>query len=271
MLLRATALRYDNVEQDVITAMPVVPETTNPDPFINNPEHRAIARLDRAILYFPHLAVGGGYGSSFLLLNPASTPVVATLEFFGSDGTPLALLIEGVPRTTYSVPLAARQVARVDSAGSSDGIRWGWARLTASERVYWDTIGGSVVLQAERNGSIASEASVPSATLMTNFATYVDGTGAAEAGIAVANPRDTAVTLTFTLRDSTGVVLAGPLAREVPARGHLAQFVTQIFPGASGVEGTLAVQAGAPVAGIGLRYESVDRPIFTTVPVFPLR
>lgn len=270
-LLRAAALRYDNPAQDVLTAMPVVAETTNPDPFVNNPEHKAIARLDRTTLYFPHLADGGGYRSSFLLLNPASAPVTATLEFFASNGSPLALPINGTSRTTHTVQLAARQVARIDTAGSSEEIKWGWARLTASERIYWHTLGGSVILQAVRDGSIASEAGVSSSVLMSNFATYVDGTGSAEAGIAVANPRDTAVTLAFTLRDSSGALLAGPMVRDVPARGHLAQFVTQIFPGASGIEGTLAVQASAPVAGIGLRYESVERPIFTTVPVVPVR
>jgi hypothetical protein len=74
--------------------------------------------------------------------------------------------------------------------------------------------------------------------------------------------------VTFTLRDSSGAALAA-VQRVVPARGHLAQFATQLFPGVGGVEGSLVVQSAAPVAAVGLRYESVERSIFTTVAVVP--
>jgi hypothetical protein len=97
--LRAAAIRYDNADRDVLTTLPVVQVTTNPDLEINNPAHRAIGRLQQSTLYFPHVADGGTYQSTFLLVNPSPAPVTATLEFFASDGSPLALPIGGVLRT----------------------------------------------------------------------------------------------------------------------------------------------------------------------------
>jgi hypothetical protein len=189
--LRAAAIRYDNADRDVLTTLPVVQVTTNPDLEINNPAHRAIGRLQQSTLYFPHVADGGTYQSTFLLVNPSPAPVTATLEFFASDGSPLALPIGGVLRTQYPVQLAAQQVARIATDGSSASIKWGWARAVAAERIYWHAFGGSVVLQTIQEGRITSEAGVPASIPASNVATYVDATGSAEAGIAVANPGST--------------------------------------------------------------------------------
>lgn len=57
----------------------------------------------------------------------------------------------------------------------------------------------------------------------------------------------------------------------LPARGHIAQFFTQLFPMGRGLEGTLELQTnGASVSGVGLRYENSDRTVFTTTPVILL-
>ena len=263
------ALRYDNPEHDVLTSLPVVYVSKNPDVDVRNPLHVAIPRRERAVLYFPHVADGGTYRTAFLLMNPSAERVTATLQFFAGDGTPLALPIAGAARTQYVVDLAAWQVARIETDGSSESIKWGWARVTGSERIYWSALGGSAILQTVADGRITSEARVPSTPAASRISTYVDSNGTSEAGVAVANPNGDAANVTFTLYDESGAALVAA-QRLVPGTGHLAQFVTQLFPGIGNVEGTLVVEADRAVTSIGLRYESVARSIFTTVPVFRL-
>jgi hypothetical protein len=88
-----------------------------------------------------------------------------------------------------------------------------------------------------------------------------------ESGIAVSNPNDTSVAATFLVRDANGDVLAST-AHTLPARGYLAQFVRQLFPGFAEFEGTIDVETnGGPLAGVGIRYDNPGASVFTLTPV----
>lgn len=265
MLLRTAALRYG--DQGTLTAMPIVAARNNPeDDWGKTPDHKTISRPEAVTLHFPHVADGGGYRSSFLLMNPANAPVTATLDFFASDGSPLSLPIGGTGRTWHVVQLGAAQSLRVDTDGTSPAIRWGWARVTTNVREYWHEFGGGVVLRAAADGRTLSEALISPVVLASHITTYVDSLRSTESGVALANPNTAAATALFRLRNEAGDPIA-ETAREVPAHGHLAQFATQLFPDIGEFEGTLEVETNRPVAGVGLRYESVDRSVFTTLPV----
>jgi hypothetical protein len=87
-------------------------------------------------------------------------------------------------------------------------------------------------------------------------------------GVAIA-ATDSAVNLTLTLRDSGGwIVQNGQISVRLPANGHLAKFIDEIFPNVDvrNLAGTLTVVSdSAPITGVGL--EMGTRPgEFTVLP-----
>jgi sugar lactone lactonase YvrE len=270
-ILRAVALRYDNAAQDVFTTIPVV--SIDPDPnevTASDPTHRQIPRSVATTLYYPQVVDGGTYRTNFILVNPSDTATTATMSFFADDGTPLSLPIDGTPRTSLAVPLGARAVARVITDGTSSGIKAGWARVTTPPALYWKSIGGSAIFQTV-DGRITSEAGVSSSPLASHFMTYVDSRGFAQSGVAVSNPNNTSVNVTFNLRDTSGTVV-GSATKTLPAMGHTAQFFTQLFPqGFDEFEGTLELLTnGASISGVALRYDNPNLSVFATMPLIPI-
>ena len=94
-------------------------------------------------------------------------------------------------------------------------------------------------------------------------------------GLAVQNADEKTVLVELTLLDAQGEELLGqsPVTIEIPARGHMARFVDELFsiPASPLFVGTLTavVQSGA-VAAIALE-QGPEPGEFTTLPVAPLR
>jgi len=210
------------------------------------------------------VADGGSYRTNFILVNSTDTATTATLEFFSNDGTPLALPVGGTARTSQTVLLAARSVERLVTDGTSTGTTVGWARVTAPI----GGIDGSAIFQTVVNGTITSEAGVSASPAASRFATYVDSLGPAESGLAVSNPNNTNVNVTFNLRNSSGEIVAST-TRTLTPFAHFAQFFTQLFPtGFEEFEGTMeAVTTGGSVSAVALRYDNPGGTVFATTPV----
>jgi hypothetical protein len=238
----ASSLRYDNSASDVVTAMPIV------------------ANEMATTFYYPHIADGGKYRTNFILLNPSTSATTATLEFFGDEGTPLSLSIGGVQRSTYSVPLPANGVDHFVTDGTAPEAKMGWVRVTSPV-----PIGGSAIFQRVVDGRIVSEAAVPPAPFAAHFTTHVDTRGSAQSGLAICNPNPFSVAATFNVRDSSGQIVAST-TRTLEAFAHVA-FLTDVRE----LEGTLEIQTnGAPLSGVGLRYDNPNGTVFTTMPVITI-
>jgi len=242
--LAAVALRFDNPTADVFSTIPVLVDEPN------------------TTLYFPQVADGGGYRTNFILVNPSGTPTSATLAFFANDGTPLALPIGGVLKTSHSVPLNAKGVSRFVTDGSSSAINAGWVKVTCPV-----AITGSSIFQTRFNNLILSEAGVGSSPLAQHLAAYVESSDSTQSGLAICNPNSSVATLTLNLRNSSGDIVAAT-SITLPANGHLAKFVTEWFPRGFGeFEGTLEVLAAAAVSAVALRYDNPQQNVFATLPV----
>ncbi|MBI4472717.1 MAG: NHL repeat-containing protein [Acidobacteria bacterium] len=262
----AVALRYDNPAADVFTTIPVVFHVE--DPSREPTAHPYLRPVRTTTLYFAQVADGSTYRTNFILVNPTNSAAAATLEFYSDTGSPLSLPIGGTQRTTYQVSLAARGVARIATDGTSSGIAAGWARVTSAT----EGIGGSAIFQTVTDARIASEAGVSASSAATRFAAYVDTLGFADSGVALSNPDNSNVNVTLNLRNPAGQLVAST-TRTLPAMGHLARMVTQLFPsGFDEFEGTLEVLAsGGPVTGVALRYDNPGGTIFSTTPIVVIR
>ncbi len=242
----AVALRYDNPAQDVFSTTPVLPD----DKMANT-------------LYFPQVADGEGYRTTFLMVNPsAGSSTAVKLEFLGSGGSPLSLPIGGQYYTGLSLTLGPGAVSSLRTDGNSPFTRVGWARVTGAAPV-----GGAALLQLLDASQIQSEAAVASSLAATRFSLQVDSSGFAASGVALCNPGEATVVVRARLWNEAGRVV-GAASFPLWPGGHIARFFTEWFPeGFAGFEGVLEISASTPIAAIALRYDNEAADVFSTIPV----
>jgi hypothetical protein len=222
-----------------------------------------------------HFASGGGYKTSFTLVNTGTTAATARLSFFDDNGAPVTLPL-GLPQTGTTLPsaptfeqtIAAGATLIVESEGPSTlaGIT-GSAQLQTSGNVS----GFALFRRLPTEGARQQEAVVPLET--RNGSSYIlayDNTGGYVYGIAVANNSDQAANIAVTIRDAkTGAVTGSSHTITLPAKGHEAFLLTDAahgLPETANTSGTLefSTSAAGQISVLGLRFNSDAA--FTSVP-----
>ena len=208
---------------------------------------------------FPHIAIGGGWGTVLSLVNPSPVAVTATVAFRGNNGSPLSLLVtttqQGVAITsstsTVNATIGANAtllIATEDQASSQ--LTRGWADIRST-----GPVGGYAVFRSSPSLGVAIEGSVP---LQTQFPAAItipfDNSAGFVTGIAVANQATTSSGITFTAWDESGNEL-GSQTVQVPAGGHMELLPTQP-PLTAGKRGLIKLQgpAGGGFSAVALRF-----------------
>ncbi len=215
-----------------------------------------------------HLTSGGGWETSFAVVNlgPASTSM--SLNFFGDSGSPLNLPItypqsSAAPANVPSVnqTLASNAMLLLDTNPPDVPLSEGWANLTS---------GGDVnAYEIFHYGPSGQEAVVPMQTAGGgSYLVVYDNTSLVNTlgtGVAIANGANQPASVPFVINDDTGTLIAnGSLS--VPALGHTAFTLSDQYPATAGKRGTLSftkpLQGQISVLGIRSNGNS-----FTTIPV----
>ena len=213
-----------------------------------------------------HIAAGGGWLTTFVLVNTGVSAASAQLSFFGDSGAPLALPLFAPQTNTTSAAtsaitstLAAGQtlVIQSNSAGT-DALQTGSAQLTTN-----GSVSGYVIFRYQTNGQ---EAVVPLES--RNAGAYViafDNTSNTATGIAVNNASGTAVTIPAVIRDSTGAQI-GTGSVPLAGNGHSSFDLATQFPVTNSIMGTIEFDtpSGASIGALGIR--SPAALTFTTLP-----
>ena len=259
--LAATAIQLGGIGQ--FTTLPVVSVTPLPT---------------GETIHFSQFANGAGLVSSLFLLNPSVTDQArGEVAFFGDDGNPLSIAINGeaaASRIPFEIPPQGGAILSTDGQGD---LVAGSARALITEGV----IGGVLRFSIPGTGIAGVGSSGPftdfiapvrrSSATGLNTGVAVSATG----GIGVAESTSgAAITLNLTLRDSTGAAVQGGEAeRNLGDNGHLAKFIDELFPEADTADftGTLTVTAaGGTIAATAI--ELGNQPgQFTTLPVNALQ
>ena len=119
-----------------------------------------------------------------------------------------------------------------------------------------------------------SEAVFPASSPGGAFRTYVENTSSIFGGILVANPAASQINATFSLTSLSGATLGSPVTLPIEGKGHLARFITQLFPNLpSTLQGILRVSTSAVLGVVteGLRFRTNERgdALFSGVPAAP--
>ncbi len=243
--LVAVALRLDNSDLSAFTTVP-------------------ISTGGSARLFFPQLAQGSGFGTTFILMNDRDSEVQGTLRLFSNDGSPLELRLGGRLDSRFDLRIPARGAIKLQT--SLEGtLRDGAAQFDAS-----GPVSGAAIFQAVSGDRVVSEAGVPASPALDRFSIFVDNAGPARTGIALYNPNSEMVMVRGKLRDRQGRVAAELEIARLEANGHRAFFIENALGNVPGIEefvGTLEVTVARPVAAIALRFDNEDLSAFTTLPV----
>ena len=233
-------------------------------------------------IYFPHFADGGGYTTSIVLLsrysgNPNGSVTTGMFTFMDSSGQPVSVtLTNGASGSSFPFSVPAGGAAVFETTGERSTIKSGWISAGSSG----EALAGAVVFRFIQNGVVVTETGVPAGTSSDQFRTYVDTADGHGSGIAIANPYDSPITLTFTPMNLDGTAKGSAVTKTLGPYGQMAQFVEQMIPswkiGDRGVLQIVARSSGqlffAPqVPALALRSLTNERGEFllTTLPIAP--
>lgn len=213
-----------------------------------------------------HLASGGGWKTSIVLVNTGTSAANTSLRFYDDPGNPLPLPLtfpQGIPAATTATvdrTLNAGATLVIDSeAPANTPVKIGSLQLTTNGNV-----SGFVVFRYQPNGQEAvvplEDRSAPSYILA------FDNTAGVATGVAVSNAGASALAGTVAIKDEAGTSLgAAPL--NIPANGHISFVLADQYPATVNRRGTIEFIAapGGKLSALGIR-TTVPQLTFTSLP-----
>ncbi|MBI4481248.1 MAG: hypothetical protein HY652_00015 [Acidobacteria bacterium] len=217
-------------------------------------------------LFFAQFANGAGLNSEIALTNPSSsTSAGGRIEFLDDNGQPLTAGFTGGlgqrSRIDFSIPPLGSVAFGSDGQGT---LMTGTARVVSG-----DVIGGVVRFNVLGLGTAGIGESQP---ITGGIIQVRRKAGVLNTGIAVSDAGG-AGTVNLTLRSTDGIQLAAA-SLSLPANGHRARFMDQLFPNVEtgDFQGTLTITAsGAGKIAVVAMELGTSAGQFTALPVTPLR
>jgi len=154
--------------------------------------------------------------------------------------------------------------------GSGIALTTGYTRIQADQGRPLPA--GMAIIGFHQRGILVSEAAVPASPLVTSGRIFAEIGNSVNTGIALANPNNVAVTVSFYFTDAAGTD-AGNGSMVIPASGQMAAFLNEApFRGQSPFFGTFSFTSSLSISAVGLRGFSNERSEFlsTTVPVISI-
>ena len=213
-------------------------------------------------LYFPQVTAGGGYSTTFTLLNIDSIPLNGQLRILNQDGTP-----RSVPFEWESVSIPAAGSARF-TLNSSGDLTVGWAYFQSAGNVN----GVAVFERRKLDGTLETIASVLGVASGPRFLVPVEISASAGTGIALVNTANLATSVQFTLLNENGSTLAVNADSKFSSLGagqQISEFVSNLFPqlALTDFKGTLIIEAGGLVQRLAATGLVVKEGLLSGLPV----
>ena len=203
-------------------------------------------------MFFPQIAVGGGYTTVITLMNPGLEGDNGTVKFTDKDGNPMVVDASTVPPTTastvsVSVPAGGIRIFTIRPVNATDPVKTGWARVDTSRQL----LSGVSTFQTKQGTLLTSVAGVLPAELTVSATIPVDNDGTAgigrRTGFAVANPSNADITVQIIVLDDNGVQVGNPISppelNPLRARRQIARFLDEYAPQLTTFRGSMVLVA----------------------------
>jgi len=212
------------------------------------------------------VASGGGWQTTFTLVNTGTSSAQVQLTFFDNNGTalslPLTFVQSGTVKTASSLSqtIDAGATLVVLTLGRNTGASLvGSAQLTTT-----GTVSGFAIFRYNPTGQ---EAVVPLETRKGSaYVLAFDNTNGLATGLALANISNQAASVPVDLRDDTGTSL-GTATINLAANGHTSFLLTGTYASVVNKRGTVEFDTptGTQISVLGLR--ATPTGAVTTIPV----
>lgn len=212
---------------------------------------------DIAIL--PQIADGGGFLTEFIITNPTGAPITCRLTFWGDDGSPLLLSLNGGPPLPTDVVMVPGHATEfLSTPGQGAGVTgWGVAENVSQLDVI-------ATFRLSRQGSPESEATVEATPATAGFAMAFDETTGFDTGFALANVSTTDTVIeNLYFYDTTGALIVADSSHTLGPHQHESfMFSSRYSAQLTGKRGTVRVYYGVEdnpangtvgLTGLGLR------------------
>jgi PKD repeat protein len=218
-------------------------------------------------LSLPQVANGvfgnGSYKTSFLIFNISSIPANVHLALSDDLGNPLSMTIPAWgTRSKFTFPNLAPGASLFLQTDGAGALATGAAVISSDV-----PIGASAVFTLlNSTGSFQTETGVGDSPILTSLTLPADIIGTFDTGIAFWCASGSGAEMIFRLLDETGASIGSSVSRTLPANGHLAIFVSELFPGTGNFQGSVAITSTVGIAAESLR-QNASPLSFTTLPV----
>lgn len=234
----------------------------------------ALANVGAAGGSVPHLASGGGWKTTLVLVNTGATTAQAQARFFADNGAPLTLPVSfpqggtAVQASQVDRTLAPQQSVLIETTGPDNG-----PTLQGSVQLATDgQVRGFAIFRYTIRGQEAKtkfqEASVPIEA--RGGAAYVipyDHLNGIVTGLAISNASALAATVPVIFRDDAGAQIGTTLIN-LPANGHTAFLVADQYPVTANKRGTIEflTPIGVQINMMAQRWYPIPKLTLTTLP-----
>jgi hypothetical protein len=218
-------------------------------------------------LYLPQVANGsfgsGGYKTSFLITNISETPANVTLNLTDDKGFPLSITISGqAKQSSFAFSNVAPGASLFLQTDGLDNLTTGAATISSNVPV---GVSG-IFTVVDSAGEFQTEAAVNGTAGVTSLIMPVELTGTFDTGVAFQGTSETGTSLDIQLLDGNGTPVESAIKVNLPANGHLAKMVSELFPAISNFRGSLSISSTTSLASLTLRVSGPPLSL-TTLPV----
>ena len=222
-------------------------------------------------MIFPHLAMGGGWDTTIVIVNITNVTTPFTQYFYDEAGNPMTVTVRAPDGSTSMVnsmqnTLAPGGTVRFTLISSSADAQAGWSGISYDSSQ--GRLGGYASFRLNVNGTV-NEGLVPiSAYDDSWFVMPFDNTQGYITALALCNPGNVADNVTITAVDANGNKMASETINLAPG-AHIAYVITGDghMPSLANAAGALIVESTntTTLSGLGIRMNSSFG--FTSIPI----
>ncbi|MEJ2076559.1 MAG: DUF5719 family protein [Acidobacteriota bacterium] len=215
---------------------------------------------------FAQFGSGEGLVSDLVLVNPSmSGSISGTMSFFDDQGQPMTVGIAGLgPANSQGFTIGPWGSVTISTEGAG-ALDVGSAQVTAD-----GPLGGVVRFHLPGAGIAGVGGSRPLSEFLIPVRRTAEGIST---GIALENAGDSPVVVDLTLRGTDGTPVPGgtETITDLPAHGHVARFLKELFGSVDteGFSGTVSVAVGGGTVAATALELGKNPGEFTTLPVTP--
>jgi hypothetical protein len=229
------------------------------------------ALVESTAKIFPHLAMGGGWETTIVIVNITNATTPFTQNFYDEAGNPMTVTVQAPDGSITTVnsmqnTLAPGGSVRFTLISSSADAQMGWSGISYDSSQ--GRLGGYASFRLNVNG-VVNEGLVPlSAYDDSWFVMPFDNTQGYVTALALCNPGNVADNVTITAVDPNGNTIASETVNLAPG-AHTAYVITADghMPSLANAAGALLVESTntTTLSGLGIRMNSSFG--FTSIPI----